>query len=110
VTGKDLKSFRIASSAALGNKGGRGRGCFIDSVIDTVGSFYGDVIQQVKAWSPAPPRLRELQSSAVEDVRTSSTALSSQDGTDTQRDAPASADGTPPSGTVLVETLSSPGC
>lgn len=110
VTGKDLKSFRIASSAALGNKGGRGRGCFIDSVIDTVGSFYGDVIQQVKAWSPAPPRLRELQSSAVEDVRTSSTALSSQDGTDTQRDAPASADGTPASGTVLVETLSSPGC
>lgn len=75
---KDIRSFRVALSAPMGAKRGRGRGAFIDSVIDLVDAFYGDVVQHLKAWSPAAPKLRE----AAPDERTAltSTALSSQDG------------------------------
>ncbi|WP_262852500.1 hypothetical protein [Mumia quercus] len=75
---RELKSFRVAVTAPMGAKRGRGRGSFIDSVLDLVDSFYGDVLQHLKAWSPAPPRLREAE---PEQSALISTALSSQDGT-----------------------------
>lgn len=77
---KDLRSFRIALTAPLGTKRGRGRGSFIDSVQDAVDTFYGDVLQYLKAWSAAPPKMREEPEPQVKPVSLSSTALSSQDG------------------------------
>lgn len=40
---KEIKSFRVAMVRPLGVKQGRGRGCFIDSLIDSADDFYGDV-------------------------------------------------------------------
>lgn len=77
---RDLRSFRIALSVPMGPKRGRGRGAFIDSVLETLDEFYGDVVQHLKPWSPTPPRLRELDDVDVPDPAMSSTALSSQDG------------------------------
>src|SRR3954453_3119012 len=60
---------------------GRGRGGAIDSVLDTVDSFYGEVLQPLKAWTAAPPKMREV--AELPDARRPalvSTALSSQDG------------------------------
>ncbi|NTW41007.1 MAG: hypothetical protein HGA44_14210, partial [Cellulomonadaceae bacterium] len=83
---KELRSFQVAMSAPMGTKRGRGRGSFIDSVMALVDAFYGDVLQQLKAWSAAPPRLRsEAEAEAIAseqgDVPAAlvSTALSSQD-------------------------------
>lgn len=78
---KDLRSFRVADTHAMGSKRGRGRGAFIDSVLDSVDTFYADVIQNLKAWSAAPPRLRPEPPPADPDipVALNSTALSSQD-------------------------------
>ena len=81
---KDLRAFRVALSLPMGSKRGRGRGSFIDSLLAAVDSFYGEVIQHLKAWSAAPPRLRP-EPEAVErqpDVPPAlvSTSLSSQDG------------------------------
>ncbi len=42
-------------------KNGGGRGTFISSVEEAVAAFYTEVIQQLKAWGPAPPRLQEPQ-------------------------------------------------
>ncbi len=80
---KELRSFRVAMSAPMGAKRGRGRGGFIDSVLDTVDGFYADVMQHLKAWSAAPPKVRPVpDDDAV--VRTGeslvSTSQSSQDG------------------------------
>lgn len=78
---KDIRTFRIAMSADMGAKRDRGQGSFIDSVLTLLDTFYGDVIQKLKAWSASPPKLRsadvvpEGQSPAQ-----SSTDLSSQDG------------------------------
>lgn len=57
--GKEIKTFRLASSNTLGSKRGRGRGSFIDSVLVSVDTFYQDVLESLRAWSAAPPKLRQ---------------------------------------------------
>ncbi len=80
---KELRSFRIALSLPSGAKRGRGRGSFIDSVLQAIDVFYGEVMQNLKAWSASPPRLREVSEPEQAVVGSLvSTALSSQDGTD----------------------------
>lgn len=78
---KELRAFRIAMSVPMGAKRGRGRGAFIDSVLDLVDAFYGDVVQHLKAWSAAPPRMRESEPEPepVQPPALASTSLSSQD-------------------------------
>ena len=41
-----------------GTKRGRGRGCFIDSVIDLVEEFYGRVVQDLKPATPTAPKVK----------------------------------------------------
>jgi hypothetical protein len=77
---KELRSFRVALASPLGTKRGRGRGAAIDSVLDAVDTFYGEVLQHLKAWTAAPPRMREVADQPAERTALVSTALSSQDG------------------------------
>lgn len=78
---KELRSFRVASTSPMGAKRGVGRGAFIDSVMKTVDEFYEEVVQHLKAWSAAPPKMRSMDEPPT-DVKPAlvSTALSSQDG------------------------------
>ena len=81
--GRELKSFRVAQSSAAGTKRGTGRAAFIDSFLAAIDDFYAQVLQNLKPWMPAPPRLRSADEPAsVEPVAPSlvSTAISSQDG------------------------------
>jgi len=96
---KDLRSFRVAMTVPMGSKRGRGRGCFIDSVLAAIDAFYGDVVEHLKAWAAAPPRLRsDADVVAPDDAEVApalvSTALSSQDDPtpDGDGDHPASAE------------------
>lgn len=79
---REMRMFRVAMSAPMGVKRGRGRGAFIDSVLELVDTFYGDVVQHLKAWSAAPPRMREPVAVPEQPVTLVSTALSSQDGSE----------------------------
>lgn len=89
---KEIRAFRIAASRPLGSKRGRGRGGFIDSVTESVNTFYGDVLQNLRAWQPTAPKLRELGpedvAGEVVDQELVSTALSSQDGPETSTESP----------------------
>jgi hypothetical protein len=58
---RELRTFRITASRAVGTKRGRGRGSFIDAVLDGIDDFYREVLENLRAWSAAPPRLRERQ-------------------------------------------------
>lgn len=99
---KELRSFQVAQSSPAGTKRGTGRGCFIDSLLTAIDDFYEQVIQNLKPWMPAPPRLRSPdEPQPVEPVAASlvSTAISSQDGPDpvlasktTSSDLPGAAD------------------
>ncbi len=78
---RELKSFRLALSAPLGTKRGRGRGAAIDSVLMAVDTFYGEVLQYLKAWTATPPKFREAAELPPQTPPALvSTALSSQDG------------------------------
>ena len=103
---KDLRSFRVAMTVPMGSKRGRGRGCFIDSVLAAIDAFYGDVVEHLKAWAAAPPRLRsdaELVAPDVAEVAPAlvSTALSSQD------DAAPAGDGATPASSEAASTAAS---
>jgi hypothetical protein len=83
---REIKSFQVALTRPMGTKRGRGRGSFIDSVLEAVDAFYADVVQQMKAWSAAPPRLRtEAEAAEIANEQPEvtpalvSTAISSQD-------------------------------
>ncbi|HET6627873.1 MAG TPA: hypothetical protein VFG63_15890 [Nocardioidaceae bacterium] len=90
---RELRAFRIAMSAPMGTKRGRGRGAFIDSALDLVDAFYGEVVQYLKAWSAAPPRMREATPEPTQPTSLSSTSLSSQDGAQPVNDQRASSNG-----------------
>lgn len=77
---KELRAFRVALGLPLGIKRGRGRGSFIDSIENAIDSFYGNVVQDLRAWTATPPRLREAPAQPDERPSLTSTALSSQDG------------------------------
>lgn len=85
---KDIRTFRVEMSRPMGLKRGRGANSFIDSLVDLVDDFYGEVVQHLKAWAAPPPRMRETPAPPPE-TRESlvSTALSSQD----EAEAPATA-------------------
>ncbi len=84
---RELKSFRLALSAPLGTKRGRGRGAAIDSVLTAVDTFYGEVLQYLKAWTAAPPKLREpAELPQQTPPALVSTALSSQDGAEVAKE------------------------
>jgi hypothetical protein len=55
---KDLRTFRVAVSTPIGTKRGRGRGAFIDSILTAVHGFYADVLESLRPWAAAPPKLR----------------------------------------------------
>lgn len=77
---REIRTFRVSMSSTLGAKRGRGRGAFIDSVLNNLDAFYGDVVQHIKPWAAAPPRLREPDIPVEKPPDITSTDLSSQDG------------------------------
>ncbi|MFF5082531.1 stress response protein [Actinoplanes sp. NPDC000266] len=87
---RELKSFRVAANSAAGTKRGTGRGSFIDSVLGAIDDFYEQVIQNLKPWMAAPPKLRapeEVIESEPVAAALVSTAISSQDGPQPQESA-----------------------
>lgn len=76
---REPRSFRVARTVPMGVKRGRGRNSFIDGVVEAVDEFYQQAVQQIKAWSPAPPRMRAEPEREQEAPALASTALSSQD-------------------------------
>lgn len=79
---KELRSFRVAMRTPMGTKRARGRGAFIDSVLDAVDCFYDQVAANLRAWAAKPPKLRadgEVVPEEGVDAELVSTAISSQD-------------------------------
>jgi hypothetical protein len=58
-TGHELRSFTLWLSSNAGPARGHGHGSFVNSVLAAVETFYTDVVQHIKPWNPAPPKVRE---------------------------------------------------
>jgi hypothetical protein len=63
----ELRSFTVSLSANAGPARGQGRGSFVDSARIALDRFYGEVVQHVKPWAPAPPRVRDSEITASDD-------------------------------------------
>jgi hypothetical protein len=58
-TGNELRSFTLSLSSNAGPARGQGHSSFVNSVLTAVENFYTDVVQTIKPWNPAPPKVRE---------------------------------------------------
>jgi hypothetical protein len=59
TTGKEIRQFLLTVTHNMGLKGRAGRGSFINTVVESTKGFYGDVLQNLKAWKPSPPKLKK---------------------------------------------------
>jgi hypothetical protein len=62
--GHDLRTFTLTLSSNAGPARGQGHGSFVNSVLAAVERFYTEVVQHLKTWVPAPPRVRDDDSAA----------------------------------------------
>ena len=60
-TGHELRSFTLSLSSNAGHARGQGHGSFVNSLLTAVETFYTDVVQHIKPWNPAPPKVRECE-------------------------------------------------
>jgi hypothetical protein len=78
---KELRSFTVRLSAVAGTKRGQGRGSFVGSVLALVDSFYENIVQHIKPWTPPAPSVKTRQgsedSSASDDGSTGGLPLKS---------------------------------
>jgi hypothetical protein len=56
---REVRAFTISLSANAGTKRGKGRGSFVASVLNGVESFYAEVAQHIKPWTPPPVKVRD---------------------------------------------------
>lgn len=59
IDNRELVSFTVSLIRPMGLKRVVGKRSFIDSVLDTFDDFYGDVVQHLKEWQPAAPKLQK---------------------------------------------------
>jgi hypothetical protein len=45
---------------------GQGRGSFADSVITAANRFYTEVVQHIKPWAPAPPKVLDNEPAGLD--------------------------------------------
>lgn len=57
----ELRSFTVSLSSNAGPARGQGHGSFVNSVLAAVEKFYTDVVQHIKPWAAAPPRVKDTE-------------------------------------------------
>jgi hypothetical protein len=57
IDNRDIVSFTVSLARPMGLKRSAGKRSFVDSVLDALDLFYGDVVQYLKEWQPAAPKL-----------------------------------------------------
>jgi hypothetical protein len=78
----ELRSFTVSLSGTAGPARGQGRGSFVDSVLAAVDKFYSEVVQHVKPWAPAPPKVKESETGTDDELVSEDDILAGRDGGD----------------------------
>jgi hypothetical protein len=63
---REVRAFTISLSANAGTKRGKGRGSFVASALNGVETFYAEVAQHIKLWTPPPVKVRDDESQTGE--------------------------------------------
>lgn len=59
IDNREIVSFTVSLTRQMGVKRSAGNRSFIDSVLQTLDSFYGEVVQYLKEWQPPAPKLQK---------------------------------------------------
>jgi hypothetical protein len=65
-SGQELRAFTLTLSSNAGTARGQGHGSFVNSALTAVEKFYTEVVQHLKIWAPAPPRVRDDDAAAAD--------------------------------------------
>jgi hypothetical protein len=57
--GREIRGFTLSVASNMGQKRDSSRGSFVESVVTAAEAFYGDVLQNLRTWKPAPPKLKK---------------------------------------------------
>ncbi|MFK5922917.1 MAG: hypothetical protein QM496_12115 [Verrucomicrobiota bacterium] len=63
---KEIVSFTVSLSRPMGMKRATGKNSFVDSVLGALDDFYADVVQHLREWQPAAPKLEKSAPVEVE--------------------------------------------
>lgn len=74
---RDIISFTVSLIRPMGPKRSAGKNSFIDSVLDTLDDFYANVVQFLRVWQPAAPKMQRTEEEVVEMRPESSTGCDS---------------------------------
>jgi hypothetical protein len=55
----ELRAFTLSLTSNAGPARGQGHGSFVNSVLTAVDAFYAEVVQHIKPWAPAPPKVKD---------------------------------------------------
>ena len=60
----ELRAFTLSLTRNAGQARGQGQGSFVNSVLAAVDTFYAEVVQHIKPWAPAPPKVKDDEAAA----------------------------------------------
>jgi hypothetical protein len=66
-TQHELRSFTLSLRSNAGQARGQGKQSFVDSVLTALEKFYSEVVQPIKPWSAAPPKVREPETAPIDE-------------------------------------------
>lgn len=58
IDNREIVSFTVSLARPMGLKRSAGKRSFVDSVLHTLDDFYEDVVQNLREWQPAAPKLK----------------------------------------------------
>lgn len=73
VDNREIVSLTVSLTRPMGLKRSVGNRSFIDSVLDTLDDFYGNVVQHLQEWQPVAPKLERSEGEQIETKPVSST-------------------------------------
>ena len=66
IDNRKIVSFTVSLTRPMGLKRSVGKRSFVDSVLHTLDDFYGDVVQHLREWQPAAPKLQRNEVIEIE--------------------------------------------
>jgi hypothetical protein len=63
---RELRAFTVSLTANVGTKRGQGKGSFVSSVVSAIDRFYAEVVQHIKPWTQAPPKVKDDEPSLAD--------------------------------------------
>ena len=88
---KEIRGFVLGLSSNMGSKRDASRGSFVQSVLDSSETFYGEVLQKLRPWKAAPPKLKK----STEPEESAEEAIAEVVGVEPEQIAPIDAPGDP---------------